>query len=270
MRSKSDTSSDGIKLSFRLHTLELRHQFTIASGSRKTTPVIITSLEYGGWTGYGEASMPPYMGESHDTASSFLSTLDLSRFKNPFLFDDILGYVDNHRPGNYAAKAAVDIALHDLYGKISGFPVYRMYGLNPDATPFTSFTIGIDTPEALRQKVSEAGPYRILKVKLGGNNDREMIGVIRSATDKPLCADVNQGWKDKFFALEMAHWLYEKGVIFLEQPLPKEYVEETAWLREKSPIPIIGDEAVRGLADLIKFKDIYSGINVKLMKCGGI
>lgn len=270
MISKSTTAGEGIKLSFRLHTLELRHQFTLASGSRKTTPVIITSLEYGEFTGYGEASMPPYLGENHDTASSFLSSLELSQFKDPLLIDDILEYVDNHRPGNYAAKAAVDIALHDLAGKISGLPVYRIYGLNPDETPYTSFTIGIDNPDVVRQKVSEAEPYKILKVKLGRNNDREMIEVIRSVTDKPLCADVNQGWKDKSYSLEMAHWLHEKGVIFLEQPLPKELIEETAWLRERSPIPVIGDEAVKNLADLVKYKDVYSGINVKLMKCGGI
>jgi L-alanine-DL-glutamate epimerase-like enolase superfamily enzyme len=107
--------------------------------------------------------------------------------------------------GNHAAKASVDIALHDLVGKLSGKPLFKIFGLNPQKTPFTSFTIGLDTPEIVRQKVAEAAPYRILKVKLGRDNDREMIEVIRSSTDKPLCVDVNQGWKDKKHTAQKPH-----------------------------------------------------------------
>jgi len=270
MTSVSPTAKAGIKLNYSLHTLELRHQFTLASGSRKTTPVLITSLEYQGLTGYGEASMPPFLGETHNSASAFLNSLDLSGFNDPLMLEDILSYVDKHLPGNYAAKASVDIALHDLAGKLTGFPVCRLLGLNPDRTLYTSYTIGIDKPDVIRQKVSEAEPFKILKVKLGGGNDREIIETIRSVTDKTLCVDVNQGWKDKSYALEMAHWLNEKGVIFIEQPLPAGMIEESAWLRERSPLDIIADEAIQGFDDLIRLKDVYSGVNVKLMKCGGI
>ncbi len=267
---KSRSVKSTLNMKFKPYLLHLKHSFNLAISSRTTTPVMLTEIEYDGITGYGEASMPPYLGESHETVSRFLFSLDLNQFNDPFILEDILDYVENFMPGNYAAKASVDIALHDLIGKLSEEPVYRLLGLNPEMTPFTSFTIGIDTPEIVREKVEEAAPYKILKVKLGKDNDREMIEVIRSVTDKPLCADVNQGWKDREYALEMAHWLKEKGIIFLEQPMPKEQFEDILWLKERSPLPIIGDEAIQNLADLIKYKDIYSGVNVKLMKCGGI
>ena len=259
-----------LALTFTPYTLQLRHAFTLSTSSRTTTPVMLTEVEFDGVKGYGEASMPPYLGESHESVATFLSRVNLSQFSDPFLLVDILEYVENVMPGNPAAKASVDIALHDLIGKLVGEPFFKLFGLNPAKAPLTSFTIGLDTPEVIRQKVLEAEPYKVLKVKLGRDNDREMIEVIRSLTDKPLCADVNQGWKDRNHALEMASWLKEKGVLFLEQPLPKEMKDDNAWLTEKSPIPIIGDEAIRNISDLLDNKGVYSGINIKLMKCGGM
>lgn len=259
-----------LELMFTPYTLQLKHAFTLSTSSRTTTPVMLTEIEFDGVKGYGEASMPPYLGESHESVAAFLSRVNLSQFNDPFLLMDILEYVDGVMPGNPAAKASVDIALHDLIGKLVGEPFYRLFGLNPARVPLTSFTIGLDTPEVIRQKVLEAEPYKVLKVKLGRDNDREMIEVIRSITDKPLCADVNQGWKDRNHALEMAFWLKEKGVVFLEQPLPKEMKDDNAWLTEKSPIPIIGDEAIRNIPDLMENTGVYSGINIKLMKCGGL
>lgn len=257
-------------LRFIPYTLQLKHAFTLATSSRTTTAVMLTEIEYNGVTGYGEASMPPYLGESHETATKFLSGVDLSQFSDPYLIEDILAYVEGIMPGNYAAKASIDIALHDLLGKLLGKPIFKIFGLNPDKTPNTSFTIGLDTSEVVKQKVTEAEPYKVLKVKLGRDNDKEMIEVIRSCTDKPLCVDVNQGWKSKEYALEMAQYLKERKVLFLEQPMPKEQTDDIAWLTGRSPLPIIGDEAIQNLNDLLKYKDVYSGINVKLMKCGGI
>jgi L-alanine-DL-glutamate epimerase-like enolase superfamily enzyme len=263
-------NKSGLILRFVPYTLQLKHAFTLATSSRTTTPVMLTEIEYDGVTGYGEASMPPYLGESHESVSKFLSLLNLSQFTDPFLLIDILHYVDGVMPGNYAAKASVDIAMHDLIGKLVGEPFYRLFGLNPSRAPFTSFTIGLDTPEIIKQKVDEAEPYKILKVKLGRDNDKEMVEVIRSVTDKPLCVDVNQGWKDRNHALEMAVWLKEKGVIFLEQPMPKEMKDDIAWLTKESPLPVIGDEAIQNINDLLNNKEVYSGINIKLMKCGGL
>ncbi len=262
--------SKSMKLSFIPYELQLKHTFTLATSSRTTTPVVLTQIEYGREKGYGEASMPPYLGESHESVLNFLSKVDLSQFKDPFLVEDIVVYIDNIAPGNYAAKASVDIALHDLVGKLLGKPWFRIWGLDPEKTPFTSFTIGIDTPEVVKQKVSEAKPYKILKVKLGLGTDKEMIETIRSVTDKPLCVDVNQGWKDRNYAMEMSHWLKENNVIFLEQPMPKEMVDDIAWLNENSPIPVIADEALQTIDDLFSMKGVYSAINIKLMKCGGM
>ncbi len=259
-----------MKLSFRPYELKLRHTFTVAGNSRDTTPVVLTEIKYEGFTGYGEASMPPYLGESQASVIGFLKKVDLEQFNDPFMLDDILEYVDSINEGNRAAKACVDIALHDLIGKLVNQPLYRLWGINPDNTPMTSFTIGIDSPEVVRMKTEEAARFRVLKVKLGGGNDREMINTVRSVTDVPIYVDVNQGWKEKHQALEMVHWLAEQGIEFVEQPLPKTAVDDMAWLTENSPLPIIADEAFQRLGDVAAFKGVYSGINIKLMKSTGL
>ncbi len=161
-----------LTLRFKPYELQMKHVFTVAEGSRKTTPVMLTEIAFGGTTGYGEASMPPYLGETHATASAFLSKVDLSLFDSPFLMEDILQYVGQIAPGNYAAKASVDIALHDLAGKLIGQPWYRIWGLNPEHTPNTSFTIGIDEPDVVKSKTEEAAAFKILKVKLAGGNEQ--------------------------------------------------------------------------------------------------
>ncbi|WP_246172284.1 dipeptide epimerase [Sphingobacterium hotanense] len=257
-------------LRYRPYTLELRHVFTVASFSRSTTPVVLTELEYDGIIGYGEASMPPYLGETQESVINFLSKLDLSAFSSPFETAEILSYVDQVDSKNTAAKAALDIALHDLLGKIMQQPFYKIWGLNPDLIPATSYTIGIDTEDMIRKKVEEAEQFKILKVKLGLDTDKMIIDTIRSVTDVPLCADVNQGWKNKEEALEMANWLHERNVVFLEQPMPKEMIDENAWLTEHSPIPTIADEGCQRLADVTALQGVYTGINIKLMKCTGM
>lgn len=264
------TSKKGLSLSFLPYDLQLRHVFTLANSSRKNTPDVLTRLEIDGVVGYGEASMPPYLEESVETAIRFLSLLDLGQFNDPFQMDHILQYVDSVMPGNTAAKAAVDIALHDLVGKLMKQPWYKIWGFDPSDAPNTSFTIGIDTPEVVRQKVAEAAPYKILKVKLGQATDRQMIETIRSVTDRPLCVDVNQGWTDREKALEMIYWLKENGVVFVEQPMPKTAIDDMAWLTQNSPLPTIADESFQRLPDVMKVHGVYNGINIKLMKCTGM
>lgn len=259
-----------MKFRFRPYTLELKHVFTIATSSRTTTPVVLTEIEYEGFIGYGEASMPPYLGESHESANAFLSKVDLSTYESPYELETILHDIDALAPGNPAAKASVDIALHDLVGKLMNQPWYNIWGFKKSSTPYTSFTIGIDKEEVVRQKTKEAAEFKVLKVKLGRDTDRMMIETIRSVTDKPITVDVNQGWKDKSLALDMIHWLKEKGVVFVEQPMPKEQVDDNAWLTERSPLPTFGDEAVQRIPDVKKAHGVYSGINIKLMKCTGM
>ncbi|HCV42102.1 MAG TPA: dipeptide epimerase, partial [Bacteroidetes bacterium] len=160
---------------------------------------------------------------------------------------------------------------HDWLGKKMGKAWHELWHLDPATTPVTSFTIGIDKDrDVVRQKVKEAEPYKILKVKLGGDNDMEMIDTIREVTDKPIRVDVNQGWKDKSYALKMIEWLATKSIEFVEQPMPKEMVEEQVWLTERSPMPIIADESVVRLSDLRRAWGVFHGINIKLMKCTGM
>ncbi len=260
-----------MKLSFEPYELQLRHTFTVASYSRTSTPDVQVRIEYDGFTGYGEASMPPYLGQSVETVSAFLKKVNLEQFKDPFQIDGILEYVDSLSEGDTAAKAAVDIALHDLVGKLLGQPWYRIWGLDPSKAPDTTFTIGIDTPDVVREKTKEcADKFNILKVKVGLDNDKEMIETIREITDLPIAVDANQGWKDKKQALEMIHWLAEHGVVMVEQPMPKEMLDENAWITENSPLPVFADEAIQRLKDIPAIKGAYSGINIKLMKCTGM
>lgn len=267
---KKPEKSSGMILRFKPYELHLKYVFTLASGSRNTTPVMLTEIEFENIVGYGEASMPPYLGESHETVNSFLKLVDLTQFASPFLMEEILTFVDQLAPGNYAAKASVDIALHDLVGKLMKQPWYRIWGLNPEHTPNTSFTIGIDKPDVVKEKVREASPYRILKIKLGQGNDKEMIQSVRSVTNTLICVDVNQGWTDRNMALEMTQWLKDQGVVFVEQPMPKAAIDDLAWLTQNSPLPVIADEAIQTIGDFKKVQGVYSGINIKLMKCGGM
>jgi len=255
---------------FRPYTLQLKHVFTVAVNSRTTTPVVLTEIEYDGLVGYGEASMPPYLGESHETATAFLSKVKLEGFENPFELETILDAIDALAPGNPAAKASVDIALHDLVGKLLKQPWYNIWGYDPAKAPVTTFTIGIDTPDVVKQKTKEAAEFKVLKIKLGRDTDKAMVEAIRSVTDVPMSGDANQGWTDRQQALDLIGWLKERGFLYVEQPLAKERVDDLAWITERSPLPIIGDEGVQRLKDVHKAQGVYTGINIKLMKSTGM
>lgn len=268
---KARVSPARMTLTFKPFTIQLKHVFTIATSSRTTTPDVLTEIEYDGVIGYGEASMPPYLGESQESCAAFLSKVDLSKYSNPFELETILADVDAIAPGNPAAKAAVDIALHDLVGKLMKQPWVNIWGFDAAKAPYTTFTIGIDTPDVVRQRTKEAGEFKLLKVKLGRDNDHEMIETIRSVTDRPLTADANQGWTDRQKALDELHWLKAHNVLFVEQPFAKETpLSDFGWLTERSPLPIMADESCQRLADIKRLQGSFSGINIKLMKATGM
>lgn len=265
-----------MKMRFFPYELKLRHVFTVASYSRSTTPDIQVEIEYDGVTGYGEASMPPYLQHelgSPESVTAFLKKVQgiIGGFDDPFKLEEILARIDSLSDGDAAGKAAVDIALHDLAGKLLGAPWFRIWGLDKDKAPSTTFTIGIDTPEVVREKTREcAGRFNILKVKLGGEDDKRMIETIRSVTELPIAVDANQGWADRRQALDMILWLKDQGVVMVEQPMPKQRYDDMAWVTQHSPLPVFADEAVQRLADVPSMKGLYSGINIKLMKCTGM
>ncbi len=261
-----------MKLNFVPYLIKFKRPFSIAHGVRDSTPVVFTRLESQGVIGYGEASMPPYLGESHQSAILFLDKAKnlLQKFSNPLEVEPILTEVDKLAKGNTAAKACIDIALHDLVGKIKNESCYKLFGANNNKKLYTTYTIPIDNPEGIHNRLEEAKEYEILKVKLGSANDKGIIDEITKQTNKRIVVDVNEGWSDKIEALEMIHWLADRNVQFVEQPMPKECRVDIGWLAKHSPIPIIADEAVQRLTDVEKAAGIYSGINIKLMKCTGL
>lgn len=268
---KPSTRPGRLNLRFRPYELKLRHAFNLARSQRTTTPGVQVEIEYDGIVGYGEASMPPYLGESVKSVTNFLSKLDLGQFADPFRIEDIHDYMDSITPNDRAAKASFDIALHDLTGKIMGQPWYKIWGLNPEKCPNTSFTISYDAdPEEMRRKIEETAPFKVVKVKMGVGHDKETVEAFRRHSNTPICVDANQGWTDKEQALDMCHWLAENGCVFVEQPFDKKMLEETAWLRERSPLPIIADEFLQRLPDVRRAADAYDGINIKLMKSTGM
>lgn len=253
------------------YELQLRHTFTVSSYSRTTTPDVQVEIGYEGMTGYGEASMPPYLGHTVESVCAFLERVDLGQFPDPLRIADIMEYVDGLSDGDAPAKAAIDIALHDLQGKLLGAPLFRLWGLNPDRAPDTTFTIGIDTPDVVREKTREcAGQFNILKVKVGLDNDEEMIRTIREVTDLPIAVDANQGWTDRAKALDEIFWLQEQGIVMVEQPMAADRLDDIAWITERSPVPVFADESIQRLRDLPRIRGAFSGINVKLMKCTGL
>ncbi len=259
-----------MKLRYYPYTLQLKNQFTISSHSRNTTPAVIVEVEHIGLIGYGEASLPPYLVEEQSSVINFLKKISLDEFNDPFQINLILDYVNNIDTDNYAAKASVDIALHDLICKKNKIPLYQFLNIKRSENIFSSFTLGISDEASLKQKIEMASGYKFLKVKLGTKDDKKIISLIRTLTDKPLYIDVNQGWTDKYFALDMINWLAELNVVLIEQPLPKENLEDSIWLKEKSLLPVVADEAVKVIDDIENIANSFSGINVKLMKAGGI
>lgn len=258
-----------LELTYKPYLLKLHHVFKISRGSRDSAPLMLVRIGFEGEFGYGEASMPALYGESLASATEFLSKVDLSSFSDPFNIETILRYVDEITPLNQAIKAAIDIALHDLIGKLINLPVHTYLGLS-FKKHHTSITIGIDRPEIMAQRVQEYADFKYLKIKLGTDNDQAVIEAIRSVSKQPFFIDANQGWHNKEQALDFVHWLKEEEAVFIEQPMPRESKDDLAWLSSRSPLPIIGDEGVQRLCNIKEAMNLYHGINIKLMKSTGI
>jgi L-alanine-DL-glutamate epimerase-like enolase superfamily enzyme len=219
--------------------------------------------------GQGEAAPNVRYGESAETVTQALQQLAPALEGDPRHFRALSERLDAILPGHHAAKAALDIALYDLAGKRLGAPLHRMLGLDPAGMPLTSFSIGMDEPETVARKVREAAPYPVLKIKLGAQSVRETFGAVRSVTSKPVRVDANEAWRPEE-ALKHIEWLAAQGVELVEQPLPAADVEGAKWLRQRSPLPLVADEALMRAADVPRLAEGYHGVNVKLQKCGGI
>ncbi|MCL4540022.1 MAG: dipeptide epimerase [Bacteroidetes bacterium] len=259
-----------MKLDYRRYDLKLKHTFTISRSSRDIVPVVLVTFEKDGIIAYGEASPNARYNESTDTVEKFLGRIDIGELSDPFRLEYINEYLDSLSEHDSSAKAAIDIAVHDWIGKKTGIPLYKFFGAERENTPLSTYTIGIDTPEVLVQKVKEAADYPVLKIKVGLPNDGEIIEAVRSVTDKPLRVDANEGWKSKEVALEKINWLSKQNVEFIEQPMPASQIDDVRWLRERVHMPIIADEAVSSMYSIPELATAYDGINIKVQKNGGL
>lgn len=264
--------SDSVpSLRYQVFRLRLAHTWTLAGGSMDFKDTVFVKVRRDGVEGLGEAAPSSRFKETPESVMAFLEkarplleNADWSRHS------EIAEALKAVSPGEGAAKAALDMALLDWNAKKRNLPLYRYLGLDRGKTVPTSFSIGIDTPEAVRRKVNEAAAFPILKIKVGRKEDRAMIDAVRSQTDKPLRIDANEGWKDKETALENIRWMKQSGVELIEQPMPVGMAEDIRWLHERSELPIVADEAVMNTGDVPGLKGLYDGLNIKLMKCGGI
>jgi len=251
--------------------LKLRHTWTTTMSSSEYRDTLHLRYSNDGVTGHGEgAPIVRYKEDAVGARAAVEAVRSLLEAGDPWKFEKLLGELFGKIEGQWAAKAAIDIAVMDWVGKRLGVPLYRFFGLDPADAPVTTFSIGIDTPEITRQKVKEAEAFPVLKIKVGLATDEATIDAVRSVTKKPLRVDANEGWTDKNEAVRKINWLESQGVEFIEQPLPAHMAEETRWVRSKVHIPIIADEACLHADSIPALRESYDGINVKLDKAGGI
>lgn len=251
--------------------LQLRHAWTTTMSSSAFRDTLHVAYSRDGVTGHGEgAPIVRYHEDAASARKAVESVHDLLVSADPRRFAKIMAAVFRRIPGEWAGKAAIDIALMDWVGQKLGIPLYQHFGLDPRDAPVTTFSIGIDTPEITRQKTLEAAAFPVLKVKVGLATDESTIEAVRSVTKKPLRVDANEGWKDKEEAVRKINWLEKQGVEFIEQPLPAEMIAETRWVRARVHIPIIADEACQRASDIPRLKDAFDGVNIKLDKAGGM
>ena len=250
--------------------LALRHTWTIARTSSAVRHNVLTRVVHGGIEGYGEAAPNVRYGEDADSVLKALDTVAPLLGDDPSRFEEIIDRLDAALPDHPAARASIDIALHDWIGKREGVPLFRRFGADPEKTPLTSMSIGIDTIPVMQDKARKAAGFKILKIKVGRDNDREIIEGIREVTDAPLYVDANEGWKDPQRVVEMIRWMEGMGVVLLEQPLPAADLHGARYIRDRVDLPIFADEAVLTVDDIPSLASAFDGINVKLQKSGGL
>lgn len=259
-----------MKLSWEPITLDLITTFRIAHGASDQRHNVITHLEHAGLDGLGEGPGVTYHGETQAGIIAYLESVIYLLGDDPFLIEDVLNRLP---PGSRAARAALDVALHDLWGKLLGQPIYRLMGLDPQKIPETSFTISMDDPQVMARSAKDSG-YPIIKIKVGGAQDEQVVAAIREATPARLRLDANAGWSREQ-ALELIPRLAQYDIEMVEQPLPVGDIEGLKWLRQQlrnqgAYPPIFADENVKSARDVAAHHGAVDGVVIKLAKTGGI
>ena len=258
-----------MKLHYSTYRLELKHRFTIARGSEDAVDVVLVYFTKDGVTGVGEAAPSGRYNEDALTIVKHLNSISFNEVSSKDSLDYWLDEVLPKANGMRSLETAFDLALHDLYGKLNSTTTTDHFDSDPQKACMTSFTIGIDDREKIKEKVLEAKEYPLLKVKLGSDHDKEIINALRDVTDKLIRVDANEGW-DLEEGKRMCDWLAERNVEFVEQPLPADNLDDTAKLREHSPLELVADENCIDSEDIPSISDAFDVINIKLMKCGGL
>jgi L-alanine-DL-glutamate epimerase-like enolase superfamily enzyme len=265
------TSASGTtQVTVKTFDLKLRQAWGLSRGTWTTRRNAFVKIERDGVTGLGEAAPIARYDETAESAAAFIEKA------RPVLDRDLRDYavrlreIEDIAPGEHAAKAALDMAILDWFAKTLDVPLWRLLGLGRDKVVTTTYSIGIDTVPVMQQKVRDAADFGVYKIKVGTPDDRKIIEGIRAVTDKPLRVDANEGWKSKEQALEMIDWMAGQGVEIVEQPMPAAQLADYAWLKERVKVPIFADESLILPSDLPKIAPYFDGVNVKLMKCGGI
>jgi L-alanine-DL-glutamate epimerase-like enolase superfamily enzyme len=253
-------------LTYHTIDLKLKHPFRISRSVTESRKNVIVEID----GAVGEAAPSPYYGENAETVSACLEKVKDEIGDDPFQIENILSNLNEKVSGNYAAKAAIDMVLYDWVGKKLNVPVYKLLGLNGKKPLVTSFTIGIDTPEKIREKTREAEGFQVYKVKVGVENDVEMVKAVREVTDAKIRVDANAGWKDADEALSKIDQLKKLKIEFVEQPISPDDIKGLEKTKRESEIPIIIDEHLMTSKDIPDFVGLCHGINIKLAKCGGI
>ncbi len=261
-----------MKLDYEVLPLRPRHRFAIARGGHeKDHAVIVQLVDSAGMTGLGEANPVPYYGETPETVCAALEAYRgaIESAASPFDLQEIESACEKDLRRHASARAAVMAALYDLIGKRLEVPVYRLLGLDPSRAPLTSYTIGIDEPDVVRQKVREAAEYPILKIKVGTDWDEKLLDIVREeAPDVRIRVDANTAWHPRLAVRRIAQ-LERFDLEFVEQPVAAHDIEGLRFVRAHSPLPILADESCLSATDIPRLAGAVDGINIKMAKCGG-
>jgi L-Ala-D/L-Glu epimerase len=249
--------------------LQLTTPFRIARAVEYRASNVIVQVNHGEYTGYGEAAPSGYYGESQETVLACIALFAGNLGDDPFVIEDIVQSIDKIIRLHPSAKAAVDMALYDLIGKILSVPLYKLLGFNPAYTPHTSYTIGIDTPTNMAKKALLAKDYPILKIKVGTKNDLDNLKAIRDVSSAIIRVDANTGWTPKE-AIKMINAMAPYDIQFVEQPVIAHDFAGLKLIRDNVPVPIFADESCVTVEDIPRLSECVDGVNLKLMKSNGI
>lgn len=259
-----------IKISVQNYFLEFIHPFKIAAGLRTHTPSVFIKIDDDGVVGYGEATLPPYLKETQQTVKKYLDIFFSKKYEGiDQVYNDALVECQNPN-ANMPALAAIEMACLQIMAFKSNKTIPQLLNIPSNSLPLCTFTVGMDTIAVIEKKLEEAKNFEIIKIKLGGENDMEIVEAVCGLTQKRICVDANQGWNSFEKAESMLARLAGYPLEFIEQPMPKANFNDMKRLKSISKVPLIADESFQTIDELNKIAEAFDGINIKLMKCGGI